>query len=371
MSRLIPLSQPFLSELEVTNVSLSVKSGWLTQSGEFVTEMEKLIGNHLNGSNSSLGVTTASNGTTALHLVLMSLGISEGDEVIVPDFGYIAPVNSVLMCGATPVVVDVDINSWCLDPILVCNAITEKTKAVIAIDNYGALANIKEIKKLIPEHIQVIEDAAESFPSLLNVAEEHYLGDFVTTSFYANKVVTSAEGGAVSGPKKNIEKIQSLKNQSVKGKGTFEHVDVGYNYRITTLHAALFVAQWERLPEILENRIRVFDHYFECLTNTGIQFTSNQFPIYTNPWLMTIRLTYPNLMIEKIRHRLSKQGIETRPGFKPASQHDYLIGKVRIPETTANSNCLYREIISLPTYPELSNVEIDYICGALKEALEI
>ena len=371
MSKQIPLAKPFLSELEALNVQLSVESGWLTQSGAFVTEMERHIGNHINGSDSSLGATSTSNGTTALHLVLMSLGIGQGDEVIVPDFGYIAPVKSILMCGATPVVVDVDINSWCLDPVLVSRAITDKTRAVIAIDNYGVLAKIKEIKKMIPGHIPVIEDAAESFPSLSKFTNGIFSGDFVTTSFYANKILTSAEGGAITGPKKNIEKIQSLKNQSVKDKGTYEHIDIGYNYRISNLHAALFVSQWERLPIILENRVRVFDQYFSCLAKEGIQFESSQYPTYTNPWLMTIRLTDLNSTIQVVRNRLSKQGIETRPGFKPASKHEYLTGKLKVSGAIENANILYNQIISLPTYPELTNMEIEYICGSLKKALTI
>jgi perosamine synthetase len=371
MSRNIPLSQPYLSELEAKKVCMAVDSGWLTQTGRYVEIMESQIGMRINGKKATHSVTTTSNGTTALHLVLMAIGIGPGDEVIVPDFGYIAPVNSILMCGATPVTVDVDLKSWCINPHLVTRAVTDKTKAVIVIDNYGVPAKIREIKEMIPENVFVIEDAAESFPSLSISESEAFSGDFVTTSFYANKILTSAEGGAITGPSSYIEKIKSLKNQSVKGKGTYEHIDIGYNYRISNLHAALFTAQWERLPEIIENRIRVFDHYYSKLRELEIEFESNQYPKYTNPWLMTIRLTNPTSSVEKIRMNLSKMGIETRPGFKPASEHDYLKGKIRVKGDTTNSKTLYREIISLPTYPELSNEDIEYVCNALKKALVI
>ncbi len=365
----IPLSQPFLSDLEAKFVHEAVQSGWLTQAGHYVTSMERKIDSHLNSGKEGYEVTSTSNGTTALHLVLMSIGVGPGDEVIVPDFGYIAPINSVLMCGATPVVLDVDENTWCIDPRLIKNAITERTKALIAIDNYGMLADILEIKKCIPDRVVLIQDAAESFPSLLQGREGIFQGDFVTTSFYANKIVTSAEGGAISGPARFVEKIKSLKNQSVKGKGTYEHVDIGYNYRISNLHAALFSAQWDRLPEILENRVRVFNHYFRCLKTNEIDFESNQFPNYINPWLMTIRLKNLNTPIHDIRARLSEKGIETRPGFKPASEHEYLVGKI-----ITNGNCniaktLHKEVMSLPTYPELTNKEIEYICSQLKIAI--
>ena len=370
MSMHIPLSQPFLSELESSYVSSSVDSGWLTQSGEYVAIMEKIIGNHIYDQDSNKDVTTTSNGTTALHLVLMSLGIGPGDEVIVPDFGYIAPINSVLMCGASPVVVDVDMETWCIDPKLVAKAISDKTRAVIAIDNYGVFADIRRIKESIPQHVTVIQDAAESFPTISKLTIGSFAGDFVTTSFYANKVVTAAEGGAITGPRENLAKIKSLKNQSVLSKGTFEHIDVGYNYRISNLHAALFKAQWERLPQILENRIRIFDYYFKTLATTGIKFESNQFPSYVNPWLMTIRLPKTATKIEYVRVALGEKGIETRPGFKPASKHQYLNGRIKIFGSVQNSHDLHGQIISLPTYPELQNQEIDYICEALAETLK-
>lgn len=365
----IPLSKPFLTDLEADYVKLSIESGWITQSGKYVESMEKIIGNHIYGSDSSCGVTTTSNGTTALHLVLMALEVGPGDEVVVPDFGYIAPVNAVLMCGAIPVLLDVDIDSWCLDPNLVASAVSDKTKAVIAIDNYGKQANIGKIKELIPSQIQVIEDAAESFPSLMQFTNNLYKGDFVTTSFYANKIVTSAEGGAITGPKKYIEKIKSLKSQSIKSPGSYEHIDIGYNYRLSNLHAALFNAQWARLPDILSNRMRVYEYYFKCLTEAEINFESNQYPKIENPWLMTIRLPNSTCSIESIREQLAEFGVETRPGFKPASQHDYLKGKNTTPFIIKNSHELYKQIISLPTFPELSNKEIEFIVGTLSGIL--
>jgi perosamine synthetase len=370
MSKIFPLSQPFLSELETQMVSESIQSGWLTQSGEYVGAMEKIIHEHINAGDPKTTATTTSNGTTALHLVLMSIGIAPGDEVIVPDFGYIAPINAVLMCGATPVVVDVDEETWCINPKLVKNALTGKTKAVIAVDNYGIFADIQEIKRVIPESVFIIQDAAESFPSLRKNSNNLFDGDFVTMSFYANKIVTSAEGGAITGPLKYLEKINSLKNQSVKGKGTFEHIDIGFNYRISNLHAALFNAQWKRLPEILTRRTRIFEHYFHNFEKMQIEFRSNQFPIYTNPWLMTIRLKRLNKSVDQIRQLLMDKGIETRPGFKPASQHEYLRGRIKVPDSCEIAQKLHSEVMSLPTYPELMNDDIDFICSELKKALE-
>jgi perosamine synthetase len=365
----IPLSQPFLSELEASYVNEAIHSGWLTQSGSYVGLMESIIKTHIHGNDPLSVVTSTSNGTTALHLVLMSIGVGPGDEVIVPNFGYIAPVNTVLMCGATPVIVDVDKKTWCIDPKLVLAATTERTKAVVVIDNYGMIANIPSIRGMIPKHIKIIQDASESFPSLPKSYQGSFTGDFVTTSFYANKVITSGEGGAIAGPPEYLDKINSLKNQSVKSKGAYEHIDIGYNYRISNLHAALFCAQWKRLPHIIENRIRVFDRYFKRLSHEGISFESNQYSTVSNPWLMAIRLPDSAGSINSLRNKLLLNGIETRPGFKPASQHKYLEGRVRIVGSTENSDSLYSEIICLPTYPELANDQVDFICSALSKSL--
>lgn len=369
MSSQIPLSQPFLSKMESELVQEAINSGWLTQAGKYVEIMETEIANAVLGGKRGFKATSTSNGTTALHLVLMSLGIGPGDEVIVPDFSYIAPVNAVLMCGATPVVVDVDSINWCIDPEKVKAAVNMKTKAIIAVDNYGAIANIERIKQQLPPDVVVIEDAAESFPSYMIERNGRFNGDFVTTSFYANKIVTSAEGGAITGPSEYIEKINSLKNQSVRDKGTFEHIDIGYNYRLSNVHAALFVAQWKRLPEILEQRDRVFNQYFKCFEKEGIQFASNQKDNRVNPWLMTIQLINLQIPVDAVREKLHISGIETRPGFKPASQHSYLEGRIRVDGTIVNSIKLFKEVISLPTYPELTDESIKFIVKSLADAL--
>jgi perosamine synthetase len=269
------------------------------------------------------------------------------------------------MCKATPVVVDVNLNDWCIDPELVVNAVSDRTKAIIAIDNYGVFANISEIRAKVSKDVLIIQDAAETFPSNFYSGENWFQGDLVTTSFYANKVITSAEGGAICGPSDLIRKITSLKNQSLKSKGIFEHVDIGYNYRISNLHAALFAAQWERISEILERRNLVFKTYFEYLVEFGVDFVSSQFPNYVNPWLMTIRLPGQSDKMTSLRVKLQDIGIETRPGFKTLSNHEYLDEFIKIKSDLEVSNTISKEIISLPTYPELGEKSISFICKSL------
>ncbi len=370
MNKPIPLSQPFLSDLEVSYVADAVRSGWLTQSGSYVSQMEREISKTFYTEETSREVTTTSNGTTALHLALLSLEIGSGDEVILPNFGYIAPVNAVLMCNATPVIVDINPSDWCIDTDLVINAITDRTRAIIVIDNYGVFGPIENLRNRIPQDICIIEDAAESFPTNTYNQKNSFKGDLVTTSFYANKVLTSAEGGAICGPSDLIFRINSLKNQSVKSKGLFEHTAIGFNYRISNLHAALFIAQWERLPEILNQRNSVFEKYFEYFKKLDINFTSNQFPNFVNPWLMTIRLPGQSDNIPILREKLLERGIETRPGFKIFSEHEYLKKQIRIGSHLDISKTIAKEVISLPTFPELGEESIAYICETLSELLK-
>jgi perosamine synthetase len=238
-----PLSQPWLTSDETRRVAKAIESGWLTQAGSEVKEMEAQLSNLTSSSN--LIATSTSNGTTALHLALIAAGVRAGDEVIVPNFAYIAVVNSVLYCGATPVLIDVDLETWNIDINQIRTAITEKTKAIIVVDNYGRFADLKNIRSELPESISIICDSAESFPE--NFDKDLYsYANFLTTSFYGNKIFTSAEGGAVFGSEQSIKLIAKLKNHSASTEKKFYHDSLGYNYRITNIHAAIFSGQEEK-----------------------------------------------------------------------------------------------------------------------------
>jgi perosamine synthetase len=156
----------------------------------------------------------------------------------------------------------------------------------------------------------------------------------------------------------------------VKSKGVFEHTAIGFNYRISNLHAALFIAQWERIPEILNQRNFVFEKYFEYFKKLDINFASNQFPSFVNPWLMTIRLPGLSGNMPILREQLLERGIETRPGFKIFSEHEYLKKQIRIASDLDISKTIAKEIISLPTFPELDEESIAFICENLAELLK-
>ena len=370
MSMRIPLSEPYLNWREVREVKKAVKSGWLTQQGSQVRALEKNLQDYFKPRiHHDFEVTSTSNGTTALHLALLSLDVKEGDEVIIPNFCYVAVLNAVLYCKATPVCVDVSGESWNLEPEEVRRAITEKTKAVICVDNYGHPCNVTEIRNLLPDNIYLIQDAAESFPDPIGITNS-VSADLVTLSMYANKIITAGEGGAVIGSHKLVSKIRELKNQSQDPERKFSHVGVGYNYRMTNLNAAVFNAQWSKKDKILENRNKIFKQYLNELSKVNFSWATN-YTSLSSPWLFTIQLISPPAPVKQIMETLVEKGIETRPGFNAISDLAFAKQFVR---NSSGGNCaqnLAESIISLPTYPRITNSKIRYIVKALENAINV
>lgn len=350
MSDYISLSEPWLTELETAKVLNAIQSGWLTQSGHAVIEMENLLKSLVNKDARIENATTCSNGTTALHLALLAIGVTSGDEVIVPNFAYVAVVNAVLYCGGTPVVVDVDEINWCIDIDSLPKAITKRTKAIIVVDNYGFTNDTRLIREIIGSDIQIIRDSAESFPAKggrLSQGSE----DFITSSFYANKIVTSGEGGAIWGSNDAIENIRIIKNQAVEAPGSYAHSRIGYNYRISNLHAAVFNAQWERLEEIYLAREYIFNTYSEAFNQVRSILNHNGSAV---PWLFTMRVK-EEFSVPHLRSRLSDNRIESRPGFTCFSEQSHLKNKIKVSGSIKRSLALQNTIISLPTNPKMTH----------------
>ncbi len=313
------------------------------------------------GASKDFGVSVCSNGTTALHLALLSLNIGEGDEVIVPDLGYIAAVNSVLYVKATPVLVDVNEN-WTLDVNLAKKALTSRTRAIICIDNYGKLCDYAKLREAIPDSVVVIQDAAESFPGHPKNETAGIQGDLATFSFYANKVITSGEGGAILASKDRIQKIDRIKSQNLEKIGAFKHAGIGYNYRITNLQAAVFRGQWLQRKKFMNRRLWVFNTYEKFLTGHEFLINSN---LRDNPWLVTLQLKITGKQMDLLAKHLKDKGIGTRRCFTPASEHDYVKAESIHSGELSNAKQLSEQIISLPTYPSLSKKKIKYIVETL------
>lgn len=362
---MIPWFKPYLFGNEKELVNMALESTWIS-GGPFVDKLESEICRLL-GAKYTI---TTSNGTTALNLALLGLGIGPGDEVIVPDFTFVAPGNTVLQVGAKPIFVDVDKDTWCISPEAIKKAITPKTKAIIVVHIYGNICNMDEILKIAKENnnLYIIEDVAEALFSKYKGKYAGIIGDIGCLSFQATKTITTGEGGAVV--TNNIsfaQKMRKIRNHGMTEK-RYWHDLVGYNYRLTNLQAALGCAQLDKLDIILNNKKRIHNFYLNSLENIeGIEFQKISDDVQPIMWAIGIKIN-PNKFIgdrDFLMKELLEKGIETRPGFYPFSVLPiYSSEKCPIAEEISNN------IIVLPSYPSLKEEEMRYVCEQLKSLLK-
>ena len=253
---MIPVCEPTLIGNEKKYADQCIETNWISSSGKFLEEFEKRFSGFCEAKH---GV-SCSNGTTALHLALAGIGIGKGDEVIVPDFSIIALANSAIYTGATPVFVDSEPRTWNIDTEKIEEKITGRTKAIIAMHTYGCPADMDRINEIARKHnLKVIEDAAESHGATYKGRRTGGLGDAGCFSFYANKVITTGEGGMiVTNDDKIAEKARLLRNHAFI-QPRFVHHEVGFNYRMTNIQAAIGVAQMENAEKLPIRHKRILD----------------------------------------------------------------------------------------------------------------
>lgn len=263
--QLIPISKPSITPKEIAYVTDAVQSGWVSSLGKYINLFEKQFAHYCN---TQYALTTTS-GTTALHLALISLGIKAGDEVIIPDFTFVATANAVKYTGATVVTVDIEADTLCIDPTAIEAAITPKTKAIIPVHVYGHPANMPAINNIALKHdLFVIEDAAEAHGAMINGKKVGTFGDCAIFSFYGNKIITTGEGGMITTNNQALyERMHYLRDHAMKQDKRYFHTEVGFNYRMTNLQAALGLAQLERIDEIISNKAQIFTWYQQELGN--------------------------------------------------------------------------------------------------------
>ena len=361
----IPIAKPLIGEEELLNVIDCVKSGWISSQGTYVNKFEndfsKLHNNHY-----SLSV---ANGSVALHLALVSLGIGRGDEVIVPDLTFAASINSIIHAGATPVIVDVEINTWNIDAEKVKMKITSKTKAIMPVHLYGNPCDMREIVLLAKKHkLKIIEDCAESIGSKSNNITTGLFGDASTFSFFGNKTITTGEGGMILYKKKiDYDRAKILRDHGMSLKTKYWHDQVGFNYRLTNVQSAIGVAQLKRLNEFVtkkRNISKTYNNYFskyDCFKTQVVKKSD-----YSSYWLFSV-LILENSPIsrDELALKLKKKGIDSRPVFIPL--HQMNIYKKYCNEKMMNSNLIGKCGLSLPTHVDLSKEQIRYIISSIKE----
>lgn len=313
----LPVSEPDITLLEKQYINEALDSGWISSSGKFVDKFQQEWAQAC-GTTHSLAV---ANGTVALHLILASLGVGEGDEVIVPSLTFIASANSIKYVGAIPRFCDVDRKTWCLDVEEVRKLVNKRTKAVMAVHLYGNLSDILELKELCKSSgIYLIEDAAEAPFGTVDSKPAGSIGEVAAFSFYGNKIISSGEGGSVVTSNLALyDKMKLLRDQGMDPKRRYFFKEIGFNYRLTNLQCALLCAQLERSKVMLDRRRAIFKIYDDYLG--GSNFVEKQFVrenVISSPWLYTVLIK--GAIFEKrdlIAQKLLEYGIETRPIFIP------------------------------------------------------
>jgi perosamine synthetase len=312
-----------------------------------------------------------SNGTTALHLALLALGIGPGDEVIVPALTFSATAATVMHVGAKPVFVDVNENNWTLNESRLIEKVTPKTKAVIAVDLYGLPCNYDFLAIWCKQKgIYLIEDAAEAHGALYHNKRVGSFGDVSCFSFYGNKIITTGEGGMCLTDNQGLyEKMKVFKNHGMRSAGDYTHEIAGYNYRLTNVQAAIGCAQLERIEQFLKKRAENYQLYRELLSNIpGLIFQEyNKQEIQPAWWLISF-LVSGNIDI--IREELKIKNIDSRKFFSPLPTQPAYIKLVDEADVFSVSDNLAKYGLSLPSSPLLTVEEIYYICDELKKILQ-
>jgi perosamine synthetase len=357
----IPVYQPSLSGNERKYVNDCLESSWISAKGKYIGEFERQFAEYVNITNA----TTVCNGTVALHLALIVLGIGPGDEVIVPTLTYIASVNAISYTGATPVFVDSLKDTWQMDPEDVRRKITQKTKAVLAVHLYGHPCNMDDIVSIARgNNIFVIEDCAEAIGSLYKNKHVGTFGDIATFSFYGNKTITTGEGGMI------ITNDETLYDRAIhyKGQGLakyrqYWHDVIGYNYRMSNICAAIGLAQLEQVDHFLSRKREIADLFNKELSGLPITPHDEIGEVRHSYWMYSILVDDPQKR-DPLRNFLDNKGIETRPVFYPV--HTMPIYSQKFQRHPVAESLGWRGI-NLPSWPGLDHQQLMNIISALKD----
>ncbi len=364
--RKIPVSKPALIGRENEYVMDCLDSTWISSNGKYIDMFENKFAEYL-GVKYAL---SCCNGTAALHLALLALGIGKGDEVIIPTLTYVATANAVRYTGAEPVLADAEPGTWNIDPDNIAALITEKTKAIVAVPLYGHPCDMNRIGELAQKHgLYVVEDAAEALGARYDGRLCGSLADISTFSFYGNKTLTTGEGGMVVTDNDDLAaKVRLLKGQGMDVQRRYWFPIVGYNYRMTNIEAAIGLAQLENIDTFIEKRRMIAKRYSEKLKDVrGIIIPVEKDYAFHSCWMYTILIEDDfGLSRDDVMEMLLKGGVETRPVFYP--MHIMPVYKDDSERFTCAVEVASRGI-NLPTFYELAEDDIQYIADLISKKI--
>jgi perosamine synthetase len=366
----IPVNEPLVGESEIEYVMECLRTGWISSEGRFIHEFEDRWAAYCGMSHA----VAVSNGTVALEIAMACLDLQPGDEVILPTFTIISCAQAVTMCGLTPVLVDSDLRTWCMDVSQVEAKITARTRAVMPVHIYGHPVDMDPLIELARKYnLVILEDAAEAHGAEYKGHKCGGMGDLSCFSFYANKIITTGEGGMVlTRDALQAEKLRGLRNLCFKKERRFYHTALGHNYRLTNLQAAIGLAQLERIEESLAKKRWIGAAYTERLKNIpGLQL-----PVEA-PWAKNVYWMYGVVLDEatgmdavEFARRLADQGVMTRPFFLGMHEQPvfHRMG-LFIDEHYPVAERISRQGLYLPSGMTLTEAQLDQVCQAVERLL--
>ncbi|MDP2652848.1 MAG: DegT/DnrJ/EryC1/StrS family aminotransferase [Candidatus Omnitrophota bacterium] len=357
----IPFARPSFAGKEKEYLADALSSTWVS-GGPYVEKFEESFA----AFHGMPYAVMTSSGTAALHLALLGCGIGPGDEVIVPGLTFVAPINMVIAAGARPVFADVDPRTWCVDPASVSALISDRTRAVIAVHLYGNVCDMARLSEIASRHsLLLLEDAAEAVFSRDHGQYAGTFGDAGCFSFQATKTITTGEGGCVLTRRPELyEEMRILRDHGMTPGKRYWHEAVGYNFRLTNLQAAVGCGQMDDLERIVARRRNIHRLYRSSLEGeTGLtlqHFSSSVDPVI---WALGVKIdaaVFPQGR-DALIQALAAEGIETRPGFYPAS-----VLPVYAAAPLPAAEDIGKSVIVLPCFPGLGDGEVEAVCAGLK-----
>lgn len=359
------IDAPNIGEIEKDVVLKALDAGFVSTYGPFVSEFERKIEKYINVAKA----VSLQSGTAALHMALNECGIGSDDEVIVPVLTFVATVNPVLYLGAKPIFVDVDKDTWNIDPEEIKNAITKKTKAIMPVHLYGNPCNMDEIMKIALDHdLYVIEDATESLGGIYRGKHLGTFGNFGCLSFNGNKMITTGGGGMiVSFNEKQIDHIRYLVNQGRDNVIEYSHAEIGFNYRMTNLEASLGIAQMKRLDDFINLKKEFNAIYREELGKfEEISFQNEYEGGESSFWLTCIKLS-EDIDVSEMMKQLKAENIPTRRLFPPLTKFfPYVKYKT---SNFSNAYNVYDQGLCLPSSTCNVKDDVRFVCKKIIEII--
>lgn len=363
----IHYTKPSITDLEVKYATDAAKKGWGESCYDYIYKFENKFKEHI-GIKYALATSSC---TGALHLGLAALGIKSGDEIILADINWIASAAPITYLGATPVLVDILPDTWCIDPKKIEAAITKRTKAIIAVHLYGNLCEMDEIMEIGKKHnLFVIEDAAEAIGSTYKGRKAGTIGNFGVFSFHGTKTITTGEGGMfVTNQEDLFEKVQILNShgRNPKNPKQFWCETIGYKYKISNIQAAIGCAQIERINILIDRKREIFFEYFKRLGHIkGINMNPEKNGTINGYWMPTVIFNkHLNFNREELLIKFNEENIDSRVFFYPLSMMEMFNKKF----DNYIAYSLYSNAINLPTYQQIKLEEINRVAEIILEYL--